>query len=377
MERSLTYSFTSSFALHFLLLAFYFYWGIVSRPEQLTVIANVSLLEPVKSIPVRRAPAGPRQARRISTWDFLKMAIPAAPRVSQGPELQEPSVTRKLRKSIRIPQKLVERRGTLQTKSGIKMDMKRTQAAKSLAQVADASFKSERISPGQLLDRPIQLEEVGAKRAPALPPGLEWREGDLPARTVTSLKEIKAISSKRVHRPVASAVQMLPSEAAGRKSAGTVARILSKILPSPSPLIEGGGGTGRPRRRLIKTPSLDSIAISKSRTREKALERPSKKKAVEIAGPLSNRKVLQTALPAFPEWLKSKGIMEVSVAIRFVVTSDGRVTEQMRVVRTSGYGALDKLAMEYLREWIFVPLKSTVVQKNQWGVITFRFILER
>ena len=373
MERGLSYSFTTSFILHGTLLGFYFYWTILSKPEQLTIISDVSLIEPAKSVSVRRA-APARKPRRVSTWDFLKMALPTAPQVSQS-TLQEPSITRQLRKRIIVPQKLVEKRGAMRTKADIKMDMKRTRQAMSLTQVAEDSFKAEKVSPSQLLDRPIQLEEVGMKKAPSLPPELQWREGDLPARTITNLKEIKSIASKKVYRPMASAVQTLPSEAVGRKT-GIGTKILSKILPSPSPLIEGGG-TGGSRRRLIRTPSLDSVAISMTRTKKKALERPEKKKAVEIAGALSNRNVLQTALPAFPDWLKSKGIMEVSVAIRFVVSADGRVTGQMRVVRTSGYGALDKLAMEYLREWVFAPLKSTVEQKNQWGVITFRFILER
>ena len=45
----------------------------------------------------------------------------------------------------------------------------------------------------------------------------------------------------------------------------------------------------------------------------------------------------------------------------------------MRVERTSGYGRLDRLSMDCLRNWRFIPIGS---DEKQWGVITFRFLLE-
>jgi len=47
--------------------------------------------------------------------------------------------------------------------------------------------------------------------------------------------------------------------------------------------------------------------------------------------------------------------------------------EDMRVERTSGYGRLDRLCMDSLRNWTFAPAPGSGAQ---WGVITFRFILE-
>jgi len=62
------------------------------------------------------------------------------------------------------------------------------------------------------------------------------------------------------------------------------------------------------------------------------------------------------------------------VAIRFYVSKEGVVSgDDMRVESTSGSGRLDRLAMESLKNWKFVPIAA---EQRQWGVITFRFVLE-
>jgi TonB family protein len=43
------------------------------------------------------------------------------------------------------------------------------------------------------------------------------------------------------------------------------------------------------------------------------------------------------------------------------------------VQRTSGYPALDNLAMASLKQWKFEPLPAAQYGKEQWGIITFRF----
>src|SRR5206468_105908 len=104
-----------------------------------------------------------------------------------------------------------------------------------------------------------------------------------------------------------------------------------------------------------------------------ALQTGAPKKGVEIEGPLADRKVLNYEIPEFPSWAKEQGILEASVAIRFWVNKDGEVLPNMRVEHTSGYGRLDRLAMDALSKWKFAPLLS---EERQWGVITFRFLLE-
>ena len=98
-----------------------------------------------------------------------------------------------------------------------------------------------------------------------------------------------------------------------------------------------------------------------------------KKKGVEIEGPLSNRKVISYQVPPFPKFLSDQGVEQAEVKIRFFVSAAGAVQSNMRVELTSGYGQLDRLAMEYLKSWRFEPIGADA--GNQWGIITFRFEL--
>ena len=74
------------------------------------------------------------------------------------------------------------------------------------------------------------------------------------------------------------------------------------------------------------------------------------------------------------QWAKEQGVVESAVSIRFTVDPAGKVLETMRVERTSGFGRMDRLAMEHLKLWRFAPVSAS--EGNQWGIITFRFLLE-
>ncbi|MDH5662450.1 MAG: energy transducer TonB [Elusimicrobiota bacterium] len=95
----------------------------------------------------------------------------------------------------------------------------------------------------------------------------------------------------------------------------------------------------------------------------------------EIRGPLSHRTVLYRELPPYPEWAEKEGI-EAGVSVHFVVLSNGKVKDNIYVVKTSGYPVLDKLVMEALRNWKFAALKGDIYGKEEWGVLTFYFSLE-
>lgn len=95
----------------------------------------------------------------------------------------------------------------------------------------------------------------------------------------------------------------------------------------------------------------------------------------EIRGPLSDRTVFYRELPSYPEWAEKEGI-EAGVSVHFVVLSDGKVKDNLYVVKTSGYPVLDKLVMEALRNWKFVSLKGDLYGKEEWGVLTFYFSFE-
>jgi TonB family protein len=95
----------------------------------------------------------------------------------------------------------------------------------------------------------------------------------------------------------------------------------------------------------------------------------------EIRGPLSRRTVLYREIPSYPEWAEKEGI-EAGVSVHFVVLSNGKVKDNIYVVRTSGYPILDKLVMEALRNWRFASLKEDLYGKEEWGVLTFYFSFE-
>ena len=95
------------------------------------------------------------------------------------------------------------------------------------------------------------------------------------------------------------------------------------------------------------------------------------KEKVKITGPLSARKVIQSFVPEYPAWARAKNV-EADVAIRFTVSSGGEVRETMTIARTSGYPELDRLAVEALKKWKFSALPGG---QDQWGEITFRFLL--
>jgi len=102
---------------------------------------------------------------------------------------------------------------------------------------------------------------------------------------------------------------------------------------------------------------------------------PEKKKAVTLEGPLSNRKIVSHSIPPFPARAREQGVIEAEVQIRFYVGPTGNVIEgRMSVERPSGYGYMDRLAMDHLKRWRFEPLP--LGGRDEWGLITFRFELE-
>jgi TonB family protein len=106
-----------------------------------------------------------------------------------------------------------------------------------------------------------------------------------------------------------------------------------------------------------------------------AKKRPRGRIIFEIRGPLSRRTVLYRELPSYPEWAEKEGI-EAGVSVHFVVLSNGKVKDNIYVVRTSGYPVLDKLVMEALSNWRFASLKGDIYGKEEWGILTFYFSLE-
>ena len=98
--------------------------------------------------------------------------------------------------------------------------------------------------------------------------------------------------------------------------------------------------------------------------------RPSqKKKRTAIAGPAARRRILFQPKPPKLERLEST----TEIVLKFWVLPDGTVGRVIPTRKASAY--LEGLASNHLKRWRFSPLPPGAGDKEQWGEITFRFLL--
>jgi TonB family protein len=100
-----------------------------------------------------------------------------------------------------------------------------------------------------------------------------------------------------------------------------------------------------------------------------------RKSRVFITGPLSSRKILERSIPKFPRWAKRKGV-GASISLQFTVMADGKVKENVVVVRTSGSKEWDDAVIATLKTWLFELLPQNTRLQDQTGVITFQFVID-
>ncbi|MCS7250476.1 MAG: energy transducer TonB [candidate division WOR-3 bacterium] len=99
-----------------------------------------------------------------------------------------------------------------------------------------------------------------------------------------------------------------------------------------------------------------------------------KQTEINIAGPISERKILKKSLPKYPSWAIEKRISGF-VILKIWVTPEGKVEENIEIIESSGYPQLDKIVLETIKEWVFAPLEKETKKEIQWGIIKFRFEL--
>ncbi len=116
---------------------------------------------------------------------------------------------------------------------------------------------------------------------------------------------------------------------------------------------------------VIKRPQPPQISLKKTRRKKRT------KPAISLSGPLKNRKILHRITPLYPEMALREGA-EGTVILKFYVTEDGRVRQDIFIVKSSGYPELDKAAMDALKSWVFEPIKSS---EENWGILTVIFEL--
>jgi TonB family protein len=94
---------------------------------------------------------------------------------------------------------------------------------------------------------------------------------------------------------------------------------------------------------------------------------------IRIEGPAAERLVVASKLPQYPDWARRQAV-EAVVTLNFFVLPDGRVREDVQVLKTGGFTDFDERAVAALRQWRFAALAGGDAS-GQWGTITFRFRL--
>jgi TonB family protein len=113
--------------------------------------------------------------------------------------------------------------------------------------------------------------------------------------------------------------------------------------------------------------AIERLLSSKERDLpEKPLE---ENLSLGIKGPLVSRKILER--PSLPQ-VKIK--VEAEIELTFYVLADGMVDRVVPTVR--GDAELERIAIQYLKQWRFAPLPKDQPQVEQWGVIPIKFRLQ-
>ncbi|MDE2492196.1 MAG: energy transducer TonB [Elusimicrobia bacterium] len=341
-----------SIAFHAGLLALFFGMTREAPKQAAQVVEGVSLLLP--SAQPRPAEAAPKP-KPLSTFDFLKLALPTIPRAAAPEQM-----------SLKLPEEKLHlaEAPKLQDRAhrdlGPKLKALDLSHARTAPEDLSVKFHDRRQAEAALAALP-RLEDVGQRRVANLPQALKLEERRREAVSQIGLPSADLPeTSRRRGLEAAQALQDAAPPPEERRSA------LSSLLPS-SPI----GLSDRPQ--AAPKPDALSAPVPKIERRRAKIAAASAPKAVDIEGPLADRRVTAYRVPPFPDWLKNRGILEADVRIRFTVDETGAVRPGMRVVSTSGDSRLDQVAMDSLKNWRFEPKPGAGVE---WGVITFRFVLE-
>ncbi len=88
-----------------------------------------------------------------------------------------------------------------------------------------------------------------------------------------------------------------------------------------------------------------------------------------IKGPLATRKIVEKPQPP-----QVKVRMEGEIELTFWVLPDGMVDRVIPTVK--GDTELERIAIQYLKQWRFAPLPKDQPQIEQWGIIPIKFRLQ-
>ena len=359
MQLRLPSTMAASMVLHVgALLGYVRMEQLAPKPMRDVKISGVDIITHVHTQLPHQAPVvKPRQA--ISKLDIFKMALPAIPKVAAPLDLKPIEAPKP--KLMDLAEKL-EDKGRLKTAAKIEaLDLGRKLAP--MAQL-DASRLEASAHHAIPTDAP-KLEEVGMRRASKKViemAALQERETQLKPQGLDALEMAQRAPQHRI-------ADTAPLQEATPEPKRTLSDKMRDLLPTTEPAPLQPALTPREEPRL--RPKIDVFKpVLRQRHEAQITE---KKKAMEIEGPLASRRLVSYDLPTFPDWLAAQGVQEAEVRIKFYVNPAGDVLPDLRIDTASGYGRLDRLCLDKLINWKFEPIGGT---GRQWGIITFRFVLE-
>ncbi|TDI84775.1 MAG: TonB family protein [Caldithrix sp.] len=130
-----------------------------------------------------------------------------------------------------------------------------------------------------------------------------------------------------------------------------------------------------PKGRIVEMVASESaVGLPVLAGKNRAIEPAAMESNTSITGPLARRRIRKKVIPRFPLWAKRKGV-GAAISLQFTVMQDGRVKENIAVVRTSGSKEWDNQVIQTLGNWLFVPLTHSS-ERTQTGTITFQFRID-
>lgn len=94
----------------------------------------------------------------------------------------------------------------------------------------------------------------------------------------------------------------------------------------------------------------------------------------KIELPSSDAAYLNNPKPAYPAISKRLG-EQGKVVVRVLIGADG-LPQKVELSKSSGYDRLDRLAMDTVMRYKFVPGKRNGVPETMWNLVPFNFVLE-
>ncbi|MBI4777421.1 TonB family protein [Candidatus Desantisbacteria bacterium] len=411
-ERQVSISFIISIAVHICLLGF-MYHTHVQLSQETIIITDIELIEPLpeeeeilsakevaRVIPFWKAP----QQATVELLKKIKL-IPTEPakveeKEQKALEIEKSKIQAPL---IKEEEKPIEIKDELKRKTLTELYEKTGEKIPDIIELPKKKITLEqKTAPIITQEKSIHLEEVGEKQVEVkrvIRPGKPMLESfkQIPEETIRP-EQLLEKSRQTVEKRVIPLPRMQQEEGMVNlherqetKPIGMVKKKRVIVVPAQKTFMPKEEEPEKKaeiaiEKKPVKKPEVSKPVVKPAEVEEEPKEaqkvedklKSLKKEGAStmtIIGPLSKRPKIRAPRPEYPAWAEKKGI-ESQVVIYFTVTPDGMVNPDAYVELTSGYAGLDQLAMQTLKGWRFAPLSMDAEQKDQWGKVTFKFVLQ-